>query len=137
MSGLDEPAKVLSLGSVIGGRTLTNRGWSEAIRGLTREIAAHRDGISSDINVNVEFHVPGNLLKPEFEGVRTGTFRKGDALIKVQVALPEQPPTDPRVYLVGRVRDALDAVDRWSDQRKANLSTANLRALLAELEAPQ
>jgi hypothetical protein len=132
---LGEPVKVLSLGSVIGGRTLTNRGWSEAIRGLTREIAAHRDGISSDIHVNVEFHVPGNLLKPEFEGVRTGAFRKVDALIKVQVALPERPPADPRAYLVGSVRDVLDSVDRWAAQRKGSVSTANLRTLLAEVEA--
>lgn len=135
MTGLSEPVRVLSLGSVIGGRTLANRGWSEAIRGLTREIAAHREGVSSDINVNVEFHVPGNLLKPEFEGVRTGTFRKGDALIKVQVALTEQPPTDPRTYLVNSVREALDAVDLWAVQRKYNVSTVNLRSLLAEVEA--
>lgn len=47
MSGLSEPVKVLSLGSVIGGRTLVNRGWSEAIRGLTRQIARHRAATTS------------------------------------------------------------------------------------------
>ncbi|MEI2732704.1 MAG: hypothetical protein V9G08_12030 [Dermatophilaceae bacterium] len=127
--------KVLSFGSVIGGRTMANRGWSESIRALTRAIAAHRDGITSDINVNIEFHVPGNLLRPEFEGIRTGTFRKSDRLIKVQVALPEGPPDDPISYLVARAREALDAVDQWDAQRKGALNTANLRILLTNAQA--
>jgi hypothetical protein len=135
MTGLDEPVKVLSLGSVIGGRTLANRGWSEAIRELTREIAAHRDGVESDINVNVEFHVPGNFVQPEFEGIRTGTFRKSDAWIKVQVALPEQSPTDPMGELVRLVWQALDVVDQWASRRKLGVNTASLRALLADVEA--
>jgi hypothetical protein len=127
--------KVLSLGSVIGGRTSANRGWSDAIRGLTRDIAGHRQGVESDINVNVEFHIPGNLLHPEFEGVRTGTFRKADSLIKVQVALPEEPPPDARSFLLVCVRAALDAVDQWSLRRKVDVSTSNLRALVSEVEA--
>lgn len=135
MSSLDEPVKVLSLGSVIGGRTSANRGWSDAIRGLTRDIADHREGVESNINVNVEFHVPGNLLQPEFEGVRTGTFKKKDSLIKVQVALPEEPPSDARAFLLVCVRAALDAVDQWALRGKANVSTSNLRALVSDVEA--
>ncbi len=133
MKGLDEPMKVLSLASVIGGRTLANRGWPDSIRSLTREIAAHRDGVKSDINVNIVFHVPGNLLQPEFEGVRTGAFRKSEALIKVQVALPEQPPADPRAHLLSLVRDALDVVDQWALRRKPLVTTESLRALLADV----
>lgn len=135
MTGLDEPVKVLSLGSVIGGRTLKNRGWSEAIRALTREIAGHREGVESDINVNVEFHVPGNLLQPEFEGLRTGAFSKFEALIKVQIALPEQPPADPRAHLIYLVREALDVVDQWISRRKLPFSTGSLRTLLADVES--
>ncbi len=135
MTGLGEPVKVLSLGSVIGGRTLANSGWSEAIRALTREIAAHRDGVESDINVNVEFYVPGNLLQPEFEGLRTGAFRKSDTLIKVQVALPEQPPAVPRDHLLSLVREALDVVDQWASRRKLAVNTGSLRALLANVES--
>lgn len=136
MTGLDEPVKVLSLGSVIGGRTLANRGWSEAIRELTRRIADHRDGVESavNVNVNVEFHVPGNLLRPEFEGIRTGAFSKSDSLIKVQVALPEQPPADPMAYLVNLVGEALEVVDQWASRRKLGVDTASLRELLAAVE---
>lgn len=134
MTGLDEPVKVISLGSVIGGRTLANRGWSEAIRELTRRIAAHRDGVESAVNVNVEFHVPGNLLRPEFEGIRTGAFSKSDSLIKVQVALPEQPPADPMAYLVNLVWEALGVVDQWASRRNLGVDTASLRELLAAVE---
>lgn len=135
MSDLDEPVKVLSLGSVIGGRTFANRGWSEAIRELTRQIARHRDGVESDISVNIEFHVPGNLLRPEFEGVRTGAFRKKDSLIKVQVALPEQTPADTRSVLIREILAALDEVDAWASSRQQPVSTANLRGLIQEVAA--
>lgn len=134
MTGLQEPVRVLSLSSVIGGRTLANRGWTEVIRELTRRIAAHRDGVESTVNVNIEFHVPGNLLQPEFEGIRTGAFSKSDALIKVQIALPEQLPADPMAYLVELIWEALEIVDQWSSRRKLGVDTASLRELLMVVE---
>jgi hypothetical protein len=43
--------------------------------------------------VNVIFQVPGHILKPDFEGVRTGYSSKKHRALIVQVALPEEPPT--------------------------------------------
>ena len=129
---MTEPAKVLSIGSVIGGATAANRGWVDAIRVLTREIASRRAGIQSDINVNVEFHVPGNILAPDFDGVRTGYFRKRDRLLKVQVALPATAPDDPRAALIEAVGAALDATDDWALKKGQSIDTHALRTLLAD-----
>lgn len=87
-----DPSKVLSIGMVVGGRNQANAPWIEAVRVLARAAIVNREGIESDIKLNVEFHVPGHLLVPEFEGVRTGVFRAADSLLKVQEPLPVEVP---------------------------------------------
>lgn len=136
MSTNDEAAKSLSIGMIVGGRTLGNRAWIEAIQQLMKDVIAARDGIESDINVNIEFHVPGNFLTPEFDGVRTGTFRKSDSLLKVQAALPSEAPADPRRSLLGILSASLDAVDSWAIAKKRALDTEPLRGIVAALEVP-
>ena len=128
-----ESPKILSLGSVIGGRTQENRHWPDAILDLTKQIALRRARFTSDLKVNIEFYVPGNLFRPEFEGIRTGTFRKRDSLIKVQVALPEAAPANARTLLVDRILSALDEVDVWTARRQLPFSTTNLRLLMGEI----
>lgn len=133
MTIASEAPQVLSIGSVVGGQTSTNRGWVEALRELTRDVIAGRKEITSDINVNVEFHVPGNLLEPDFHGVRTGTFRKTDRLLKIQVALPPIAPSEPREALLANLSDAMDVVDAWAHRRRVDADTAPHRSIIAEL----
>lgn len=85
---MDEPAQVLSIGSVVGGSTPTNRTWRDAIRDLTSRVIAARSDVEAPLNVNVVFQVPGDVIKPDFDGTRTGRFSKKDSLLMVQVALP-------------------------------------------------
>ena len=116
---LNDPAQVLSIGMVLGGRTPENRPWLGPIQQLMRDVTKAREGFESAINVNVELQVPGNLFGPDFEGVRTGAFRKADSLLKVQVAIPSTAPMDPRASLLGFLNESLDAVDVWLSAREA------------------
>jgi hypothetical protein len=133
MSATDD-AKSLSIGMIVGGRTLGNRAWVEAIEQLMTDVIAAREGVNSDINVNIEFHVPGNFLTPEFDGVRTGAFRKADSLLKVQVALPPAAPTDARSVLVGLLWAALEAVDAWGLAKRRSIDTTALRGIVGAVE---
>jgi hypothetical protein len=130
----DNSNDVLSIGILAGGRTPGNRGWDEPLRLLVGNIIALRVGVVSDISVNVEFHIPGSILVPDFEGVRTGYFRKRDRLLKVQVALAPDAPPDPRGVLIAMIRLAFDAVDAWSIRRRIPAHTAALRALMDKVE---
>ena len=127
---MDEPVQVLSLGSVVGGTTPTNRAWRDAIRELTRRVIEERTDIDSPLNVNVVFHVPGNVIKPDFTGARTARFSKKDALLMVQVALPEGVPSDPEGYLKDAARAALDEAERWAESRRIDADLSQLRAIL-------
>lgn len=135
MSTSDETARVMSIGILIGGRTPANRAWETALDQLMLDVAALREGAVADINVNVEFQVPGNHLVPDFEGVRTGVFRKADSLLKVQVALPETAPEDPRAALLDALSEALDEVEVWAAKRRRVIDIGDLRQLIERLRA--
>ena len=129
----DDPSKVLSIGMIVGGRTQTNALWVEAVRALTRAVVGAREGIESDIKLNVEFHVPGHILVPNFEGVRTGVFRKADSLLKVQAALPVEVPEDPVGFLLGCILAAVDEVESWAAAKRVHCDMTALRDLVAKL----
>ena len=101
---------------------------------LSRGVSGLRDQLDSELSLNVEFQVPGNLITPDFQGVRTGTFRKADRLLKIQVALPVNPPDDPYAYGVQVLREAVDVAEAWSVRRRVEFYPSPLRSLLAQLE---
>ncbi|MBT8163799.1 MULTISPECIES: hypothetical protein [Arthrobacter] len=128
-----DPSKVLSIGMVAGGRNQDNAPWIEAVRALARAVIANREGIESHIKLNVEFHVPGHILVPDFEGVRTGVFRKADSLLTVQAALPAVVPEDPVGFLLGCVLAAVDEAESWAAAQRMDCDMTALRDLVAKL----
>jgi hypothetical protein len=122
------------VGVIVGGFTPKSRIWREALIRLSRDVAGVRDQLNSNLNLNVEFHVPGNLIAPGFQGVRTGTFRKTDRLLKVQVAVPVHPPDTPYVNGVQAMRAAVDAAEAWAGRRQVEFDPEPFRFLLALLE---
>jgi hypothetical protein len=127
---MDESAQVLSIGSVVGGSTPTNRRWRDAIRDLTSRVVEARSDVDSPLNVNVVFQVPGNIIKPDFDGTRTGRFSKKDSLLMVQVGLPEEVPEDVEAYLKDAIYAALDEAERWAERRRQPHDLSQLRAIL-------
>jgi hypothetical protein len=130
---MGEPVEVLSVGSVVGGSTPTNRRWRDAIAELTRAVAEARTEIASPLNVNVVFQVAGNVVQPDFEGARTGKFSKANRLLLVQVALPAEVPDDPESYLRGALSDAIDEAEGWARERSIAPDLQVLRELVAGL----
>jgi hypothetical protein len=129
----DEAIEPLSLGVVIGGDTPSNRPWREALDRLVPEVIEARAGLITPLNLNVVFHVPGNLVKPDYTGERTGRFSKKEMLLMVQVALPEEPPTDVDADLRRRLVAAVDEAQRWAIKRGIADSLTSLRDFASSL----
>lgn len=125
----------LSTSVIFGGITSHNRDWRPWLQSLMQRIGRCRVDLDSDFRVNVEFHVPGNLLSPDYEGVRTGAFRKRDSVLKVQAALARETPPDAWKALIATMWQALDAADEWIIRRKRSANTAVQRRILAAVEA--
>jgi hypothetical protein len=130
---MEEPVNVLSIGSVVGGPRADNAQWREGITRLSRRVAEARSGVRSPLNVNVVFQVPGKMLTPDFEGVRTGKFSKKDSLLMIQVALPEQLPGDVDANLRDRLEAAVDEGERWARARGLADDLAEIRSLIMAL----
>lgn len=126
--------KALSVGVIVGGFTTESKIWREALMRLSRDVSGLRDELDSGLNINVEFQVPGHLITPDFEGIRTGVFQKADRLLKIQVALPVDPRDDPYAFGVQAMREAVDVAEAWSVRRRVVFDPSPARSLLALLE---
>lgn len=93
----DRP-KALSVGVIVGGVTAQSKVWREALTRLSRDLSGIAGPLDSDFRINFEFQIPGHIISPDFQGVRTGAFRKTDRHLKVQIAVPNDPPADPYTY---------------------------------------
>ena len=130
MSEEDEAAEPLSIGVIIGGTTPANKGWTEPLRALSQRVTAARAGVDVPLAVNVVFHIPGRLLQPEFEGVRTGSYSRKRSILMVQATLPEQPPDDPYAHLLIVTLRAIDEVEPWSKRRRVDVDLDALREIV-------
>lgn len=128
-------SSALSIGSILGGRTASNLAWREGLDVLGGDVIRLRVGVVSDLNLNVEFHIPGNLWQPEFEGIRTGAFKKAEPVLKVQVALTLPAPDEARPALIVMVRESLVAAERWAVRRCVPFDPEPLRALVDSLDS--
>jgi hypothetical protein len=130
MSEADEATEALSIGTVIGGSTAANKGWAEPLRTLTERVAKARAGVDVPLGVNVVFHIPGPLLQPEFDGVRTGTYSRKRSLLMVHATLREQPPDDPYAHLLTVTLRAIDEIEPWSKHRGVDVDLDTLREIV-------
>lgn len=128
----DRP-KAISVGVIVGGLTAQSKVWREALTRLSRDLSGIAGQLDSDFRINVEFQIPGNIISPDFQGVRTGTFRKADRHLKIQIAVPDAPPADPYAYGVHAIGDAVDAAEAWSVRRRVQFDAAPFQSLLALL----
>lgn len=125
--------KALSVGVIVGGVTAQSKVWREALTRLSRDLSGVAGQLESDFRINVEFQIPGHIISPDFQGVRTGAFRKADRHLKIQVAVPDDPPADPYAYGLHAIGDAVDAAAAWSVRRRIEFDAAPFRAVLALL----
>jgi hypothetical protein len=76
---------------------------------ISRMVAALGPGRKGDYgSVNIVFHVPGSIVRPEFEGVRTARFFKLEKMHMIQIAVPEAQVNEPDLdFLMSSIRQAI------------------------------
>lgn len=130
---MDEPIPALSVGSIEGGSSPSMSRWRDAITRLTIEVASAAQHVESPLRVNVIYQVPGNIVRPDFEGVRTGHYSKKDASLIVQAAVPDDAPNDVDGHIRRLLVEAIGEAEDWARKRSIAPDLRSLRELAARL----
>lgn len=120
----NEEVGILTFGVLILGSSANSNRWEEVIWDLSRRVDCVAKNVESPLILNIVFHIPGNMLKPEFSGVRTGTYSKKLAALMVQVALPEELAEDVPAYIKHATHLAIDEAARWAVKRRLEFDVA-------------
>lgn len=97
----------LSIGIVRGGPG-PGQAWAPALQRAMRSVKAARDDVATVLSVNVVFHIQGEIVPNEFEGLRTGIFSRKTGDLMIQVALGEDVPDDPLAAVEAYLHEAID-----------------------------
>lgn len=123
----------LSLGAIIGG-TSASRAWEMAVKRLAMRVIDLREGVTSPLAVNVVYQIPGELVKPDFTGVRSGTFSRKNRQLLVQVALPTEPVGDADMEALTLLHEAVNVAEEFAQEEGLTGNRlVELRELLGHL----
>lgn len=131
----DEVPGALSIGIVLGGTVAVDRVWRTELTRLAKDVAAARVGTDSPLRVNVVFHVDGKLAPAEFQGVRTGRFRRNDMHLMVQAAIPSTPAEDGRAALLALLHQAVDGAEAYASRGSIAVGLPGIRGIVDSLPA--
>ncbi|MBI3822233.1 MAG: hypothetical protein HY289_06080 [Planctomycetes bacterium] len=99
------------IGSVLGGPEISRTPIDTFISRVARASLAYQEShdISSAGGLDIVYHVPGGILQPEFEGLRTAKFSKKDRMLMVQISVPTLFDNERHLenFLVESLRDAI------------------------------
>jgi len=120
--------------SVVAGGTIGTRAWMESIRAIVRRLVSIRSEYSTPLSLQVVFQIPGAVLRPDFSGVRTGTFSRRERRLVVQVAVPEQLQGDRQAWVIGMLKEAVSQAEEFAVMEAlADTELSNLRKLIDAL----
>ena len=125
---LDNPAILVS--ELWGGETALNAAWREAFVKLAGTLSMVRTA-AVPLTLHIQFQVAGNVWKPDWEGVRLGSYSSAKDLLMAQATLPENFEANRYALLVSRVLDVLDLTDSWLAKKKRPGNSDAARALMA------
>lgn len=130
---------VLSIGAMVGGTNVNARRWRAAIMALAQRVSSLREGVTSPLNVNVVYQVPGEVLPTlDFVGVRSGRYSRSRNLLLVQAAVPGEPPPDMDSVLLNLLDAAIVEAELLALKRKMiTRPLEELRDLAGQLRFPQ
>ncbi len=127
--------QALSIGIIVDS-TASGGPSHRAARHLTRQVMLAASGVSSPLNVNVVFQLPGDWIAPDFVGVRTGRFNASRSLLMIQAAVPPEAADNPDSALLTLLAMAVDSAEAYARRKKIAPDLPDLHALVDRLGSP-
>jgi metal-dependent amidase/aminoacylase/carboxypeptidase family protein len=102
------------------------------IRHLAREAAERHP---AEFGVQYMFQVEGDVSKPDFDNIRTGSFRKDEGQKEIQIAVPEILDVAPEEFLAKRLEDAFALAEQYFKRKHKGVSLDAARQATQEVVA--
>ena len=101
----------LYIGSVLGGPEISGSPVDTIITRLAKASHDYQQAheIASEGELDIVYHVPGSMMQPEFEGLRTGKFSRKEKMLMVQISVPTlfENEKDLEKFLAEALREAI------------------------------
>ncbi|MGL6073090.1 MAG: hypothetical protein ACRC8S_02895 [Fimbriiglobus sp.] len=101
----------LYIGSILGGPEVSGDPIARYIQRISRAASSLQEQheFNSDGSLDLVYHVPGQIWKPDFEGLRTGKFSRQNRMLMIQMAVPELFDSDQqrKRFMVECLREAV------------------------------
>ena len=129
------PPSPIYVSLVIGGEGSENRTAIAAADAIGRLADQVSESIEPDgLQVDLTFHIGGSIVKPDYEGVRTGSYLPKHQLLVVQAAVPVPLPADvATVYMKDVLEEILRLVQGYVARRKLKVSTTTVESVLNQM----
>jgi hypothetical protein len=133
---MSETPALLSVGINSGGMTSANREVHEALASFQRRVIQTRDLFANEgLKVNIVFDLPGNLFRPDYEGVRVARFDSRHTHLLVIAAVPENLTVEGVPDYVNYVLEAVRTEARAEAAKRRVTSLDAVEAVIDRLEA--
>lgn len=124
---------MISIGSIFGGGELAGGKTDRLIRRFCSALPRVQNPDAADINII--FHVPGSIVKPDYQGVRTGRYSAKMRTLMVQVSIPESLMESPELepFLDKSILEAVAAAKDFFGKRKMNFNEGEYLKVIEEM----
>lgn len=106
---------MLYIGGVYGGPEVSGSSIDVAIGRVTALLGEGR--VDDSGSLDIVFHVPGSIVKPDYRGVRTGSLSKKERLLQVQIGVPPEMVSQDQGAVATFVLDSLREAIRIAEPR--------------------
>jgi hypothetical protein len=131
----EAPPKPLYVSMIIGGSSRENASAIAAVNAVGRLSDELSERVEPEgLKVDLTFHVPGPIVSPDYEGVRTGRYVPAKELLVVQAAVPVPLNRErAQAFMADVLRRTAELATGYVERRKLGLSTAAVEKMITEM----
>lgn len=125
---------MISIGSILGGGELSDSSVYKIIGRFCRALPPDQN--SDVFDINIVFHVPGSIAKPDYSGIRTGRFSAKTKKLMIQVSVPKTLLDAPELesFLQKSIIEAIAMAGKFFKKRKIQFNETDYLAIVEDMK---
>lgn len=125
---------MISIGAILGGGELAGSKIDRLICRFSSALPPVQN--LSTASINIVFHVPGSIVKPDYTGIRTGKFSAKLKKLMIQVSVPETMLDSPELesFFHKSIIEAIALAGKFFERKKIEFVEADYFAVIEKMK---